>query len=452
MLLMSCQEEVKPSDETPEVITQKPDIVFVVIDTLRADRLAIHGGTHSPLPSVDRLAKEGGWFSRAYAQSGWTLPSFVSMWTGLYPHQHRVGRNPVQESEFGALDQRYTTLAESLKEEGYSTGAVINNTFLAPAFGLSQGFDAYMYKGADNSNVRSAEDTSKQALSWLKKQSGSVFLAVHYMEAHMHLIPKQEHRGKFTAKVEQPPVPVPFSAKDAFQMTQRPRSQEEVEFVLGLYDEELWSVELALQQLIKGLKEQNRWDNTLLIITSDHGEEFWDYGSFEHGHSLMGVLTHIPLVIHGPNFKNKGKITTLVEHVDLYQGILSRAGASVPENTRGKDLFELLDIPDIERWSISENTLYGGPKLSIVSDRHRLHFDQKTNVATVWMLDEDGWEKEVAPESKQYELALPMINKLKTARGHIAPIDNVAGPNIPDQHIFQQLKSLGYLEKRGDTQ
>ena len=85
-----------------------------------------------------------------------------------------------------------------------------------------------------------------------------------------------------------------------------------------------------------------------------------------------------------------------------------------------------------ERWSISENTLYGGPKLSILSPSHRLHFDQKTNVATVWNLDEDGWETSVVPEEQQYAVALPMINVLKAARGHIAPIDPVEGPDIPE--------------------
>ena len=252
MMLMSCQQEMRPTAD-------RPDIVLVVIDTLRADRLAIHGAKNSPLPSVDTLAKEGGWFSRAYAQSGWTLPSFVSMWTGLYPHQHRVGRNPHNEAEFGALQESYTTLAESLKEQKYHTGAVINNTFLAPAFGLSQGFDSYMYEGADNSELRSAEATTKEGLQWLEKQSGASFLVLHYMEAHMHLIPKKEHRGRFTPDGK-PLVPVPFGAKDAFDMTQRKRSQEEVDYVMGLYDEELWAVEKAIQDLIQGLKSQNRWN------------------------------------------------------------------------------------------------------------------------------------------------------------------------------------------------
>ena len=169
-----------------EAVSKRPDIVLVVIDTLRADRLEIHGGKRSPLPTVDTIAREGLWFSRAFAQSGWTLPSFVSLWTGLYPHQHRVGRNPFNEDRFGALPTSTMTLAESLKEQGYHTGAVINNTFLAPAFGLSQGFDYYDYRGADNSLLRSAQETTDTALAWINKQQKESFLVVHYMEAHMN--------------------------------------------------------------------------------------------------------------------------------------------------------------------------------------------------------------------------------------------------------------------------
>ena len=176
-LFFSCT-SIKPE-------SKRPDIVLVVIDTLRADRLAIHGGKNSPLPTVDEIAREGVWFSRAFAQSGWTLPSFVSLWTGLYPHQHRVGRNPFDKDRFGSLPNSTTTLAESLQRKGYSTGAVINNTFLAPAFGLSQGFDHYDYQGADNSLLRSAQDTTDAALTWLETQQKESFLVVHYMEAHM---------------------------------------------------------------------------------------------------------------------------------------------------------------------------------------------------------------------------------------------------------------------------
>ena len=88
------------------------------------------------------------------------------------------------------------------------------------------------------------------------------------------------------------------------------------------------------------------------------------------------------------------------------------------------------------------------PEVTRLGRLHRLHFDQKTNVATVWNLDEEGWETSVVPEEQQYAVALPMINVLKAARGHIAPIDPVDGPDIPNQQVFQQLKSLGYLDKR----
>ena len=135
-------------------------------------------------------------------------------------------------------------------------------------------------------------------------------------------------------------------------------------------------------------------------------------------------------------------------HVDLFQGLLKSDQAESPEGSAGQDIFALETQESQDRWSISENTLYGGPKLSIVSGKHRLHFDQESNVATVWELDSEGWETQVVPDKQQYDHALRMINVLQAVRGHITPIENVAGPNIPDQAVFQQLKSLGYLDKK----
>ena len=131
-----------------------PDIVLVIVDTLRSDHLGCYGYERNTTPNIDAVASEGLQFMRAYAQASWTLPSFVSLWTGLYPHEHRVGRAPDVLDVFGALPPERVTLAEQLQAAGYATGAVINNTFLAPEFGVHQGFGDYMYRGADNTDFR----------------------------------------------------------------------------------------------------------------------------------------------------------------------------------------------------------------------------------------------------------------------------------------------------------
>ena len=136
---------------------------------------------------------------------------------------------------------------------------------------------------------------------------------------------------------------------------QSKRTPEVVDYVRSLYDEEILDTDAAFGQLLRALEKRERWDNTVLIITADHGEEFWDHGEFEHGHTLRSVVTQVPLIVSGPGFKGMGKKDVLVEHVDLFQGILALGGAPSPEDSHGVNLFELAKLDDPpERWSLSE--------------------------------------------------------------------------------------------------
>ena len=139
-----------------EMINPKPNVVVIVVDTLRADRVGVYGHNRPTTPNIDRWAAQGIVFERAYAHSGWTLPSTVSMLTGLYPHEHRVGRSPTNPTEFGSLPEDRVTMAELFQKADYQTMAVVNNTFLAPDFGLSQGFESFDYRGADNQDIRTS--------------------------------------------------------------------------------------------------------------------------------------------------------------------------------------------------------------------------------------------------------------------------------------------------------
>ena len=437
-LLFGCSLVESPRPKT---------VVLVVTDTLRADRLGVYGNTNPTTPYLDKIAKEGVYFNRAYAQSGWTLPSFVSLFTGFYPHEHRVVRSPKNIETFGSLPEERNTLAEQMSKAGYRTGAFLNNTFLAPQFGLQQGFMNYDYQGADNTNFRSAYETTELALSWLKQSEQDTFLVVHYMEPHMHLEPPKEVRGTFS---EDSSLPIPFMTKHAFEYTNKPEllNSKIVSSVLNLYDEEILYTDKAIRRLVEGIKEQNRWDDTLFVFTSDHGEEFWDHGRFEHGHSLMGVLTRIPLIVSGYGVSQRGKQDVLVEHVDLFRGILEVSGAQIPSESRGESLFALLEQEDlVERWSVSENTLYGDPMISLVSPKHRVVVNQKSKTARVWSVDEHGLDLHPVPDALQSKLSKPLLSGLQGVRGDLKTINEISGFNLPSQEAFQQLKALGYLEE-----
>ena len=270
VLLQGC-------DTVQDWLRPTPNVVFIMVDTLRPDRLGIYGHEKETSPNLDAYAAKGMVFERAYAHSGWTLPSTVSMMTGLYPHEHRVGRAPDSPSEFGSLPKERMTMAEVFTTAGYGTMAVVNNTFLAPDFGLAQGFETFDYRGADNQDIRSAKESTDVALDWWGSTEGPKFLFWHVMEPHMDLLPPKETRGTF---VSNPSVKVPFGFNQAAKITEAgaDRDTNQVADVFSLYDEEVLAVDQQLKRLVEGIVLKD----TIFVFTSDHGEEFWEHNDFEH--------------------------------------------------------------------------------------------------------------------------------------------------------------------------
>ena len=424
-------------DAVQNLIRPKPNVVFIMVDTLRPDRLGIYGHDQATSPSLDSYAASGMVFERAYAHSGWTLPSTVSMMTGLYPHEHRVGRAPDAPSEFGSLPKERVTMAEVFADADYRTMAVVNNTFLAPDFGLAQGFENFDYRGADNQDIRSAKESTDVALDWWSKTEGAKFLFWHVMEPHMDLLPPKETRGTF---VTEPSVDVPFGFSHAAKITAAgvDRDTQNVADVLSLYDEEILAVDQQLKRLVEGIG----LENTLFVFTSDHGEEFWEHDDFEHGHHLKSVLTQIPLIFWGEGIRS-GRERTLVSHVDMFRTVLELAALPVPAESHGEML--LGDPLPSGRMVLSENTLYGDPLLSVVSETHRLEINQESKMAALWTMDDKGMEVEVLSDNLD-QLAEPMFNYIRAVRGNVDTIEQVSGPSVPSKDAFQNLKKLGYID------
>ena len=142
------------------------------------------------------------------------------------------------------------------------------------------------------------------------------------------------------------------------------------------------------------LKARGRWDNTVLAITSDHGEEFWDHGGYEHGHTLMGELTRVPLIIAGAG-KPRGRVDAIVEHVDLVAGLVGLADGQRTAGATGTDLWTIMDgtATDHVNTALSENTMYGPGKVSIVDETARLEFVFETRSGSIWRVDADGVER-----------------------------------------------------------
>jgi len=414
--------------------------VLVVADTVRADHLGLYGYDRPTSPALDALAAKGMRYDRAYAQAGWTLPSITTLLTGLYPHQHQVGRDPKQPDRFGCLPDTVTTLPEIAATAGYRTGAFFNNTFLAPEFGLQQGFDRYDFQGATNDNHRSAAQTVTDGLTWLAGGDTPAFLLLHFMEPHLDYQPPSDVAGTFATGArpdELKLIPGRDNPFTLMQMRQLVPSPEGKAFTVALYDEELLAVDRAMAALSAGLAGRDR--EALVVFTSDHGEEFWDHGGFEHGHALWSELTRVPLIVAGPGF-SAGSSDAVVEHLDLFQTLVAVAGGLPPATSGGADLRHL---PAGERAALSENCLYGPPCISLVDRQARLVFDPVQRAARVWALDD---HHETGPHPDQQAQGQRLLAALQARRGHLDPLTVAKGTRVPSFETFQQLAALGYID------
>jgi len=441
-LLGGCTE--RPADPA------RPDILLVVIDTLRADHVGVYGSERPTTPHIDALAGEGSHFRRAYAQSSWTLPSVASLLTGLLPHQHRVGRHPTEARRFGRLAPEIPTLAERLGEAGYARGAIVNNTFLAPEFGLSRGFEDYDYAGATKWRIRSAEDTVDAALEWIDGRDRPWFLLVHFMEPHLYYDPPATVRGTFTGGGK-PPVEVPFGADSAIaRIASGGLALDAVErdYVEKLYDEEILYVDRAVGRLVDALQSRARWERTVVVVTADHGEEFFDHGGFEHGHTLYGELIRVPLVVRGPGLA-RGAVDGVVQHVDLARGILGLAGADAEGLAEGVDPFALLRAGEDpgDRPSLSENVLYGPPRAAYTDGRRRLQMRLDRRTGAVWTLTEEGVEAEPLTRPALRDASRELANAMRRARGDLEAWTPRDGPRLDRDELLGQLEALGYVER-----
>lgn len=442
-----------PASTTPAAATSRPpDMLVVVVDTLRADHLGVYGYERATSPGIDAWAAKATVFDRAYAHSGWTLTSFASLLTGLPPHEHGVGRHPMDARYFCALDDRFTTLPEALTAGGYQTAAFINNTFLAPQFGLNQGFQHWDWLGSSQDEIRSGEDTVDAALAWLDQAGDEpVFMLVHMMEPHALYDPVEPHRGTWS---DATPVPKGDEIDGAliieWQTYKSLPTPAQHARAVALYDEEIMAVDAAFTRLVAGFESRRSAAEPLVVLTSDHGEEFWEHGGFEHGQSLFGELTRVPLIVSGPGM-DATRVRTVVGHADLQRGLVAKGGQPAVE---GGDLFALAALGEYAgpRMVISENTLYGPPKTSIVSDEHRLVVRQDELWVSLWKVAPDTSERvqEVGPGAQA--LAMPLQDALARARGDLGPVKSMTEGGcrtaMEDPTVFDQLRALGYLDER----
>lgn len=320
-------------------------VVLVTVDTLRADRVGLHGFAF-PTPALDAVGREGAWAATAYAPFARTTQSVGSILTGLHPLRHGGDGLGMR------LPDSATTLAERFKQRGYDTAAFVTNIVLQPGFGFEQGFDLF-----SNPEPRwvgnSAFSLTGEAVAWLRsrpKDGKPFFLWVHYLDPHWSYEPRDEFArrtdpsgagaGDLASRVESGAIPWGRMLFDAPSVL----TPAEIEQARRMYDAEVLQTDAAVGQFVAALKELGYWDGAVLAFASDHGESLGEHDYwFGHGEYLYDTTLHVPLMLRAAGEIPPGtRIDGVVRLEDLAPTVLALSGAPVPAGLDGVDLAPLL--------------------------------------------------------------------------------------------------------------
>jgi arylsulfatase A-like enzyme len=364
------------TDQAPT--PERPNVVLISIDALRADHLGVYGNDPAVSPRIDALARQGLVFGQAVAQGSSTVPSVTSFLTSLHPTEVGIltGREWI-------LDEARVTLAEAMQVAGYRTQAYVTNGHLVPSRGYAQGFDGYVAPepGRPYGLDRLRAETALAGLACrnevflcdlfdggyallfdrflvMENEGGRVndrarrfirlhgdeqfFLWLHYMEPYAAYRPRQAFGG-LPAAVD--------ASREEFLRAWQP-SDKTVPFVhraaddaalLALYDGEILDVDRWVGGIWDEIEAQGLADRTLLVITADHGDEFGEHGDFGHGHTVYQDLDWVPLIFVGPQVGQPGRVVeTPVPLLDLMPTLLDVARAPQPEPLMGQSLLPVL--------------------------------------------------------------------------------------------------------------
>ncbi len=468
--------------------TERANILLLSVDTLRADRLGAYGYRRDVSKNIDRLSAEGTLFRNAIAHSPWTRPSFGSIMTSRYPSQHGAftvlstsaetsEANPERPIYDGRLRPETTTMAEILSGHGYTTIAFQTNLRAGRAHGFDRGFQVFIYEALF------VPPMQERSLLGALGRWTQLFLGIE-PEVFLYGFPPNADKvhGLFESLL--PHLPEPFFIWMNFMDPHSPylsRDQEapaEGAAITGVYhalnadvstdalsdayDHEIRFVDHYIGKTVDLLRDQGLLDNTIVVLTSDHGEEFDDHGveirhssvsirGRYHGHSLHSELLHVPLIIRFPRQIPQGlRVDGLARQVDILPTILDLVTIE-PSDSRqrfeGASLLPLMRGEETgRRLAFSERNLYGPRQSSIQDDRYKLIFENATGRIELYDLDADPGEATdlAAARKQEADRLLALLKEWQANMGTAPPpTPEISWETTED---IERLRSLGYIE------
>lgn len=324
----------------------RPNVILITIDTLRADYLSCYGHPRPTSPNLDAFAGDAVLFEQVLCQSPETLPSHTSIMTGMHPRTHKV------ISHESKVDDAITTLAEVLNKRGYVTGAVVSSHVLDAKYGLDQGFAAYRpvhyaYKERQRELMHQREEdpTTEEALTWMRDHRKSrFFLWVHWFHPHRAYNPPPRYKQIFAGDYAGPAA---ADQNDFAMRVWRDRvdlAAEDIAYMRGLYEGEVAFTDAQVGRLLDELRALNLLDNTIVVVTSDHGEILYEHEYyFGHDIALYDECTMVPLVVRIPGIgEPPRRVGGLVQTIDIFPTVLEALGIACPGEVEGKSLLPLM--------------------------------------------------------------------------------------------------------------
>ena len=384
----------------------RPNVLWIVWDTVRADHLSLHGHERETTPFLSEWAKEARVFDDCLSTAGYTMPSHAAMFTGLMPSE------TCADNARKFLDNRYTTLAELLQGAGYRTYLYSANPNVSALRNLAQGFETAEHpwdpqyieralalvrgklpeydhsselaqrlddaqsgaKGLVPWNIKASGELAREAtLSWLNASDAKqpYFVFLNYMEAHRPYIPPRKFRE---ALMDPEEVDLSYEVDRSwltmweYTFKLHDYSDVEMELTRATYDAAVLELDAMLQELLESLRREGHLDNTVVVVTSDHGEHLGEQHMLDHQYSVYQALLRVPLIVHYPERFEAGHDDSPVMNFDLFPTLLELTGVEPPADLQSR-AESLLDAPE-QRERVAEDPAYSPLGIRMVSQNH----------------------------------------------------------------------------------
>lgn len=432
---------------------ERPNVVLLVIDTLRHDRLSSYGYAHETSPFLDELADAGVRFTGAYSPSSWTSPATAALMTSTYPFQSGVVLNlhSIQlmqtksiEIDINRIPDEAETLAEMMKRAGYLTYGLADNINVSEAMGFEAGFDLFRTE-----EYVGAEEIAAIARSWgdeLRGLEDPYFLYLHFMDPHVPYHRKQPWFDRFVE--ERDDVSPEDTSKELMVDPSRPNPVLEV-----AYDSEIRYLDETLRALFADLGLD---ENTLLIVVGDHGEEFWEHGKVGHGSTLYDELIRVPMLVYGPGCGVPGGrvidgdaslldvIPTIAERLDIEPPAKAQGRSFWSAMRKGKTLEERTLYAHLVRKSAEHIGAFDLTLFGVLTPEYKFLHSSRGEKKLFDRANDPAEKANLSFAKKDRTAEFTKIVKAIEGAGTL--FDAESAPVTLDSTQIEHLKALGYID------